>query len=424
MWEILSGLGAIGVTAAGIRYAWRLAAGEDARHQRNIWRDVEIARAQHPHAPHHYAPHISLSDHRRLDVRGNGDPRLPGTPGDHQPTGAQADAAPTFADLLQSGNIGLGQPIALGHDGRQLVTATWMQLYSSAIGGLSGTGKTWAAASLIAQSVINGAGVAIIDPDAPDPQSLSSRLAPLSARWISDPAEDDQQIAHMCAHLASEMERRRQGQAERRPLVVAIDEYAALVQAPGGGDLAALVEEIARRGRKLGVFALALSQLWQGARTGGSATRDSFASSFVMRMRPNQARMLTGLRSAELPGDLHELAPGVAYLIDTRGNMQRITTPHCTQSDLHAVAGLLTDTAPTIDTSPQPQRSHAATATETTATAPARANRTPEEERIISMFFEEEKSIGQIVEAIVGKKLSGAAYQKKAETIQEALRKR
>jgi hypothetical protein len=230
-----------------------------------------------------------------------------------------------------------------GQDGQGL-WGDWNDLYSSAIGGLSGSGKSWAACNLLAQSALHGAGLLLIDPDASNSESLSARLSPLASRFICDPAEDDSDIQTVIALAAREIERRRAAKDEQHsPLVIAIDEYAALTRGSAGDALAGLVEDIARRGRRLGVYAMCLSQVWQASRSGGGHTRDAFASAYLMRMRSKQAAMLSGLPTAELPKDILELPSGQGYLLTTKGEMIRIAQPATTPTDMQTVAALLPD---------------------------------------------------------------------------------
>jgi hypothetical protein len=233
----------------------------------------------------------------------------------------------------------------------------WGDLYSSAIGGLSGSGKSWAACNLLAQSALNGARVLLIDPDASNSESLAARLAPLAGRFVCDPAEDDSDIVAAVNLVARELERRRAAKdARHSPLIVAIDEYAALQRGSAGGALAGLVEDIARRGRRLGVYAMCLSQVWQASRSGGGHTRDAFASAYVMRMRAKQASMLTGMPARDLPPDILELPSGQGYLLTTRGELLRVAQPATTHQDMQQVAALLPDNlhsqAETLETGP------------------------------------------------------------------------
>jgi hypothetical protein len=144
-------LGALGVGGAGLRYLWRVASGEDSQRQHierlqqiAATRDIGIALAQAsapPQMPEHY------TDSRRwhLHLTG-GSPRAAALPNGVRDAGeTPAPVVPSFDELLANGRIGQGQPLLLGFSGGEGIWGGWDDLYSSAIGGLSGSGKSWAA---------------------------------------------------------------------------------------------------------------------------------------------------------------------------------------------------------------------------------------------------------------------------------------
>jgi hypothetical protein len=403
-------LGAAGAGAAGVRYLWRLASGAATEHERlQAQVLIEHARHQHPLPPQHialthnpqYAPRITRSSAEPVP------PLVEDTP-------TVAAPAPTFAGLLASGQIGRGCPIVVGQSPGGLLTATWSELYSTAIGGLSGSGKSWTAASLVAQSLLNGATVALVDPDANDPNSLSARIAPLASRFLCDPAEEEPQIASLCALLTDELEARSKGTRERRPLVVAIDEYNDLVRHVPA--LAALVDLIGRRGRRQHMFALCLSHQWQGKRTGGSDVRDVFASAFIHRLRPAQARMLTGLTAHELPDDVLQLPEGHAYLLDNRGRLERITVPHTTPNDIAHVAGLLETTS---DARPAaPPADVPVTTSRTAASEPL----PPDVARVLTLFSDG-LTVGEIAQQVYDAPKSGGRSAELRRRVEEIIRR-
>jgi hypothetical protein len=416
-------LGAAGAGAAGVRYLWRLASGGASEHERlQAQVLIEHARHQHPLPPQSYAPHIILTHNPQYApriTRSNAAPVPPLV--ENTPTAA----APTFADLLASGQIGQGCPIVVGQSPTGLLTATWSELYSTAIGGLSGSGKSWTAASLVAQSLLNGASVALVDPDARDPNSLSARIAPLASRFVCDPTEEEPQIASLCALLTDELEARSKGTRERRPLVVAIDEYNDLVRHVPA--LAALVDLIGRRGRRQHMFALCLSHQWQGKRTGGSDVRDVFASAFIHRLRPAQARMLTGLTTHELPDDVLQLPEGHAYLLNNRGQLERITVPHTTPNDIAHVAGLLEATsdarpaAPPADVPVTCARPATDVPPAATSAASASDALPPDVARVLTLFSDG-LTVGEIAQQVYEAPKSGGRSAELRRRVEEIIR--
>lgn len=94
--------------------------------------------------PHTYAPRlVTRSDARAADqsIASTGSAYGSITP-------------PALRALLASGEVGRGRPLLLGVDATtgEIVRGGFRDLYSTGIGGLTGTGKTWAAALLLGQS--------------------------------------------------------------------------------------------------------------------------------------------------------------------------------------------------------------------------------------------------------------------------------
>ncbi|HEU4329416.1 MAG TPA: hypothetical protein VFS21_40135 [Roseiflexaceae bacterium] len=394
---------------------------------------------------------------------------------------------PTFRQLLEAGEIGprpdgRKQPILLGLDAATgaPITGTWRELYSAGLGGLQGSGKTWTAATLLAQSALNGARLIIADPHAGDAESLAQRCAPLAPALLCDIAEDDRAILRALELAQDELERRKTGKsAERWPLIIAIDEWTALRRGELGERLPEIVESIATEGRKLEIHALLLAQRWDKESAGGF--RNTLSAAYIHRMRPAEARMLTGLPASYLPADVLQLAPGSAYLLSTRGELRRVVTPLTTPADLAAVgarlqaasapaagvpvgearAGRLNWIVSLMDDYPE-ESSHtqaerrplgfrppaiepAATAETQKPTTPAdsslKPTRNPDETQVrnpenligtaqelpaetarVLALFREEKSIGEIVKAIYGD-VSGPRYNRLRDEVEAMIRR-
>lgn len=312
---------------------------------------AQLAAAQRPNTPHSYAPSISYAPHSapRLDYRHHGaegyGPAL--LPAD---TAAAGDV-PSFAQLLDRGEIGPGRPMLLGYDDSgEPLAGSWLDLYSCAVGGLSGSGKSWTAVFLACQAALYGSRVVLLDPHAGNAESLAQRLAPMRARFVCDVAESPAEMLRAVELVADELARRKRPGAPRAEGWIFIaDEFSALQRGQLAEPLAQLVEALGQEGRKLGLYAMVAGQVWSAARAGGTELRDSLASAYVHRLRPAQARMLTGLTADDLPDDLLELPPGCAYLLNTAGDLRRVTIPHMAPADVARVAGLLSDDAPRLD---------------------------------------------------------------------------
>ncbi len=253
-------------------------------------------------------------------------------PGIEQPV-----TAPLFATLLEQGLIGQDsdgrrQPLILGYGLEGPIAGDWRSLYSTGLGGLQGSGKTWAATFLLAQSALNGARLVIGDPHAGDSESLAARTAPLASAFLCDIADDDRSILAALQLADDELQRRKGGHPERWPLIVAIDEWTSLRRGKLAEILPELIEDFTTEGRKLNCHLMLLAQRWDKDSVGDF--RNTLASAYVHRMRPAEARMMTGLPASVMPNDTLQLAPGECYLLDTRGQLIRVRIPLMTPDDL------------------------------------------------------------------------------------------
>lgn len=282
-----------------------------------------------------YSPHISYEEeHGAMNVTG-------ALPGAASPATAGA-AVPTLAQVLDAGRVGPGNPLLLGYDRETdaAVEGSWLDLYSCAVGGLSGSGKTSTAAFLAAQAALHGARLVLLDPHADNEQSLASRLAPMAPRFVCEVADSARAMRQAVELVAAELERRKQG-GRGEPWLFLADEFSALQRGELAEPLGLLVEALGQEGRKLGLYGMVCGQVWTASRAGGTELRDSLASAYVHRLRPAQARYLTGLTSAELPADLISLPAGTAYLLTTAGELRAVGIPQASTRDIQRVADMV-----------------------------------------------------------------------------------
>ena len=371
----------------------------------------------------------SPSFHHRSD--GSGIPLLPADVTATAP-------APTFAQLLDAGRIGKGNPMLLGYDAEgRPVEGSWLDLYSCAVGGLSGSGKTWTATFLAAQAALYGSELVLLDPHAGNAESLAARLAPMRGAFRCAPAESPREMLAAVELVAAELDRRKAG-ARGPGLLFICDEFSALQRGALAEPLAGLVEALGQEGRKLGIYAMVAGQVWSGSRAGGTELRASLASAYVHRLRPAQARMLTGMTAADLPADLLELPAGAAYLLDTAGDFRRVTIPQMTPADVARVAELLGGVAPSGPASATPStmrpigfrpgRAEGATegATEGAKTIPlprhqGAAQLTPEEAGILAAFLSG-KTPSELAEQLAGT-TGGRKYAEASRRVADILRR-
>lgn len=395
--------------------------------------------AQQQPVPHSqtitYAPHHAP----RLDYRHHGAEGL-------EPAALPAPVAaavPSFAALLDAGRVGRGNPLLLGYsrDTGAEIVGDWKDLYSCAVGGLSGSGKSWTATYLLAQAALHGSRLLILDPHAESAESLAARLAPLSSRFVCAPATTPREMLAALELAAGELERRKAGGYVRgsAPIVIVADEFSALQRGELAEPLAHLIEGLAQEGRKLDLYGMVCGQVWTASRAGGTELRDSLASAYVHRLRPAQARVLTGYTAADLPGDLLELPPGHAYMLSTAGDLRPVIIPQMTPADVARVAQLLEGgpvAGPGGAPSPTPStvrpvgfRPAGATggASEGAQASPLRphqdaAQLTPEEAAIVAAFIGG-KSASDLAAELAGGKKSGDAYMVAARKVAEVLRR-
>ena len=273
----------------------------------------------HTYSPH-YAPHFAYRD------SSNHDGLQPASP---------LQSAPTFAELLASGTIGAGRSLFLGMGADGPLTGTWKSVYSAGIGGLQGSGKTWTAMSLILQALADGTRVFCIDPHDGDLESLGSRLKPVAHLLARPVASDPRDIPRLLAEVRAELSRRASSKSDdRTPVLLVIDEWTALQRGEMGDEITSTVEAVTQEGRKLAINCLLLGQRWSATRSGGGDLRNTLTSAFVHRMRPEDARMLTGLRAEQLPKDMLTLEPGECYVQTTTGDLVRVKMPRMTDADV------------------------------------------------------------------------------------------
>lgn len=339
--QVATAIALLGLAVAAVRASWRLAGrieNRDGETRAVLDAQVEMARsvaqaeaacaaaaaALQPrsisYAPHIITRAVATADQAQVSER------------------ADQARVPSFAELLQQGTVGKGNPLLLGYANGAPRYGSWLDLYSTGIGGVSGSGKSWTAAYLLSQSILHGARVAILDPHADDRESLSTRLESLSGRFLCEVASAPRQMLETVRLVEAEIHRRKTTpQRGGDAWIIVADEMSALMRGELSSPLARLFETIAQEGRKLAVFAMILGQVWQTSRSGGGELRDSLASAYLHRLRPNQARYLSGLPASELPRDLLDLPAGTAYLMATSGNLDRVTIPRCTEEDIRVI---------------------------------------------------------------------------------------
>ncbi len=332
---------------------------------------------------------------------------------------AQADTdtaweAPSFRDLLNQGMIAQGAPLILGFTSEGPLRGDWKDVYSSAVAGISGMGKTTTIRFLACQSALHGANFVVIDPHANvQDESLAATLAPLRNRYLCAEATDDGPILDAIGLVASKLDARLKGDANRQPLLVLVDEFTRLMRNPAvANDLGDLIEAIGQEGRKVGVFALLSGQIWTADRSGGTRARDSLASAYVHRIKRSQARHLISADEARL---VENLAPGRAVLFRTNGDYETVAIPQTTGFDVAHVASLL---APL----PQSEINRREIDLEVVSTASQSHEPLPADAVRIIELFRTGHDVAAIIRDLYPDAKNGQPFQKRSSEVQAVLR--
>ncbi len=252
---------------------------------------------------------------------------------------------PSFADLVRSGEMLQAiqeRRLIIGYANKQLRYGSWLDLYSCAVAGVSGSGKTTTVLFLLYQSVLHGAKIILIDPHIHEPEeSLAARLTPLGKALGYRPVDDStENVLRAVRYLSKEVKRRKETGSKTPFLVFVIDEFNAVMRnAEIKDELAELLLSIAQEGRKFGIFAMLIGQRWSHEEIGGAKIRSSLASSLAHRFTDeNQAKLLIGSRSG---AKCLELETGHYLFRDTSGALCEMVTPRTDESDIHMVLSLL-----------------------------------------------------------------------------------
>lgn len=274
-----------------------------------------------------------------------------------EPASAPALAVPTFTTMLDQQLVGMGRKLVLGYDDGGVLAGDWTDLYSTAVAGLPGQGKTTSQRFFACQTALHGARFAVIDPHAgAGEDSLAATLAPLGSTFLCPIASEDKEILNTVRHIADIGSQRVKGiDKGETPIILWVDELTSLLGRSAIGDeLAELLERIAQEYRKKKIYLSASGQIWTASRA-TSELRDSFASVLCHRMKRGQARMLLPTDEAQL---VERLSPGRAVLWRTSGATTIVGIPNTTEADVKRVATMIGGhtTSPTIPLAPAAAR--------------------------------------------------------------------
>lgn len=260
-------------------------------------------------------------------------------------TTAPIGDVPTFAQLLERGEIAPGKPLVIGYtqDGKPY-RSTLSDNYSTIVIGQSGTGKTFGEAYGIAQTVLSyGAYYTILDPHYPDPkkESLGDRLGALTSLDNIEILNNPYILDEYTDRLTSDFEAIIKTGVGHTPHIIVVDEHSLWKSSTNGGKGWLKFEErVIYEGRKYGWYLHATSKSPLACDFGSSAVRDSFKTSLMYKVKKHQAA--TYFKDPELV-ELSQKCkrPGMAVYTDIQDVSQIVHVPRIQQEDMNTVASLV-----------------------------------------------------------------------------------
>ena len=275
---------------------------------------------------------------------------------------------PSFRDLLSKGEISQGKDMILGYENGRPRRGSFLDIYSSAVAGESGSGKTATLLFLIGSGLVaSSVRYFGIDPHYPHPKSLGFKTKPLWDAGLMRMATYKDDMLVVLNEIEQIIDNRlKQHDTDSTPVVLVIDELAFLAKTSLGSKVAHTMERISTEGRKCAVYLLASSQTWLVARTGDSSVvRDTLTSAFVHRIKPKQANLLLQDKEEAEKVRRHVKQAGEVLLCPVGDESVICKMPFTTESDMEFVAKMLRkDAKDAIDVTPKtaplpesPQRS-------------------------------------------------------------------
>ena len=250
---------------------------------------------------------------------------------------------PTFQQLLLSGEIGPGKPMILGYEHGQPRRGSFLDIYSSAVAGESGSGKTATLLYLIGSGLVaEKVRFMGIDPHYPHPKSLGYKTKPLWESGLMTMATTKDDSLKVLKDVEKIIDQRlQQIDTDTTPVVLVIDELAFLAKTALGKPLAHAMERISTEGRKCAVYMLASSQTWLVARTGDSSVvRDTLTSAYVHRIKPKQANLLLQDKDEAEKVKKYVKQAGDVLLCPVNDDSVVCKMPYTTDTDMHTLLSM------------------------------------------------------------------------------------
>lgn len=331
------------------------------------------------------------------------------------------EALVTWGDLERAGELGGGRAPLIGWDmiedqlvrldrKKDLGTIFWL--------GMSGAGKSTGAASYAAQAVMDGGKLIVCDPHADDDESLAAMLAGLASAFLIPVAQSENEVMSALTQAVGILQTRIDGDKDRSPVLVFVDEWTRLMLKDDGTMRDALTL-IGVEGRKFGVDACLFVQL--GTKQECGPVRDVATSTITFRTRADHARYAIGRRTDV---DIRNYGDGQCYVQARRETFERVQMPLVTAAELVAVGQAITG----ADELPKLTRPPLTLVSETSddgmrwgMSADDEDQFSPEEELQVVELFKLGKSTQQIVLAMRGVPPGGTRRYRKLRDAVEAI---
>lgn len=251
---------------------------------------------------------------------------------------------PTFAELLDRGEIAPGKPMILGYIHGQPRRGGFIDIYSAAVAGESGSGKTATLLYLMGSGLLaEGIRFYGIDPHYPHPKSLGFKTKALWSSGAVMMATDRDQSRDVCRTINDLITHRlTQQDTTTTPIVLVIDELAFLMKSSLADDLASTMARVSTEGRKCAVYMLASSQTWLVESTGNSSVvRDTLTSAYIHRIKPKQANLILQDKDETAKVKKHVKHVGQVLLCSVQHDSEIAQIPYTTEHDLQRVAAMV-----------------------------------------------------------------------------------
>lgn len=236
--------------------------------------------------------------------------------------------------------------ILLGTDRKNNeVRRSLSELKSILILALPGQGKSTAASHILGQIIEQGGRIAIIDRHARSNESLSAMLSPFEAAFSMPPAYEPQSSMETLQYADETLNARMDGtQSSDTPFILVIDEMTDILKklqqkSPWGDvsrSIADVVEGYNAMGRKYNCFVVAIGQLTNASRTGGTEIRELFTTRLIGGMQESQAKLI-------LPKEIASQVPNLQvgeWIAALEGKEEpfKITVPRLSKDRIKQIA--------------------------------------------------------------------------------------